>query len=59
MTDPRIFAEYTARTGRIICQICCEDFTREEMEPVSDDPSKVWDICRTCADLEKTRGVSY
>jgi hypothetical protein len=61
MVDPRIFAEFTARTGRIICQICCDDFERVEMEPVSDDPRKVWvwDICRGCAALEKETGATY
>lgn len=49
MTDPRIFWEHTERTGEVICQICCESKLKDQMEPVSDTPGKVWDVCHECA----------
>jgi len=59
MVDPTIFWEHTERTGEVICQICCESKKKEEMEPVSDSPGKVWDICKDCAKREKEAGAKY
>lgn len=38
--------------GRIMCCICFEYRTREELDPVADEPGKVWDVCRACAIME-------
>jgi hypothetical protein len=57
--DPRISWEHTRRTGRVICQICWEDKPKTEMEPVSDKPGMVWDVCRECAGREKRQGAVY
>jgi hypothetical protein len=59
MTDPRIFWQHTAQTGEIICVICCESKPREAMEPVSDAPDRVWDVCRECAQAERQHGAVY
>lgn len=34
--------------GRVICQICCEAKTHEELAPVEDEPGRVWDVCIEC-----------
>jgi hypothetical protein len=52
MTDPQIFVDHHRTTGRIICQICCESKEKSEMEPATDFPGKVWDICKECAKAE-------
>lgn len=49
MTDPRL---YYLTDGRHICQICCEAKGRDELQPVTDDPTKVWDVCKECAQRE-------
>lgn len=59
MTDPRLLWEHTARTGEIICEICCESKPRAAMEPVSDDPAWVWNVCRDCAEDERAQGAVY
>lgn len=45
--------------GRIICAICMEATAKEELKPVSDEPGKVWDVCKQCAALEGAFGVKY
>jgi hypothetical protein len=57
--DPRISIEHTRMTGRVICQICWADKPKTEMEPVSDAPGTVWDVCRDCAGWEKRQGARY
>lgn len=41
------------------CCICFEGCTVEELEPVSDEPGRVWDVCRKCAGVEKLAGARY
>jgi hypothetical protein len=45
--------------GRHVCCICFEAFTREDLEPVTDEPGKVWDVCRGCAAREREHGAVY
>jgi hypothetical protein len=45
--------------GRAMCCICFEVKTKAELEPVSDSPGKVWDVCRECAEREKAQGATY
>lgn len=59
MTDPRIFWQHTEETGEIICQLCCQSYPRAMMEPVSNDPEKVWDACKDCAAHEKVMGAEF
>ena len=42
--------------GRVICEICCEIKTHDQLEPVSDDPGTFWDVCRDCAAKEREQG---
>lgn len=35
--------------GRVACCVCFEFRHRDELEPVVDEPGKVWDVCRECA----------
>lgn len=37
--------------GRVMCCICFEYCTRDQLEPVADELGKVWDVCRECAPL--------
>jgi len=57
--DPQISIEMRRRTGLIICQICCRAMLRISMEPVSDTPGHVWDVCRECARWEKQQGAVF
>jgi hypothetical protein len=38
--------------GRVACCVCFEFCHRSELEPVVDEPGRVWDVCRTCAATE-------
>jgi hypothetical protein len=35
------------------CCICFEWFTKDELEPVENEPGKVWDVCKGCAADER------
>jgi hypothetical protein len=35
--------------GRVSCCVCFEFHHRDGLEPVADEPGKVWDVCRECA----------
>jgi hypothetical protein len=41
------------------CCICFEWFTKEGLEPVSDEPGKVWDVCKDCAAKEREMGAQW
>lgn len=42
-----------------LCCICFEWCIRDDLEPVSDEPGKVWDVCKSCAVREKAQGGIY
>lgn len=35
--------------GRVSCCVCFAYFHRDDLEPVTGEPGKVWDVCRECA----------
>jgi hypothetical protein len=41
--------------GRVACCVCFEFRHRHELEPLADEPGKVWDVCRECAQSEGVR----
>lgn len=41
--------------GRVACCVCFEFRHRHELEPVAEEPGKVWDVCRGCAQAEGRR----
>jgi hypothetical protein len=41
------------------CCICFETLAINELEPVSDAPGRVWDVCKPCADMEKAAGAEF
>ena len=44
----------------VICAMCFRIWPWEEMEPVSDEPGKRWDVCMDCAARERQLyGVHY
>jgi len=43
----------------IICHICFCTVSETELEPVSDEPGEVWDVCRKCAAKDKEHGAVY
>lgn len=34
--------------GRVMCAICMEYKSRGELQPVADEPGRLWDICSPC-----------
>jgi hypothetical protein len=59
MADFGWFQAEARKRGKVACIICFEDKDRSEMEPVSDKPGVVWDVCKQCAETEKTLGAKY
>lgn len=45
--------------GRHRCQLCYEAFETYELEPVSNEPGRYWDVCQKCAEREKSQGALY
>lgn len=43
--------------GRVACCVCFKFCHRHELEPVVDEPDKVWDVCRECAQSEGVAGA--
>lgn len=41
-----------ADESRHICTICCKMKNRSDMQPVSDEPDRVWDVCKKCAERD-------
>jgi hypothetical protein len=41
--------------GRVACCVCFKFCPRPELEPVADEPGRVWDVCRECAQSEGWR----
>lgn len=39
--------------GRVACCVCFGYVPREGLEPVEDEPGRVWDMCRPCAAAER------
>jgi hypothetical protein len=58
-TEVPISLMHSADGKHHACCICFEWFTIPELEPVSDEPGKVWDVCRSCAETERQRGDTY
>lgn len=44
--------------GRCCC-LCFKGFDKKDLEPISDEPGKVWDVCKECAANEKALGAKY
>lgn len=59
MADFGWFQAAAFEKGKVACVICFEDKNKTDMEQVSADPGKVWDVCKSCAEIEKTYGVTY
>lgn len=59
MADFGWFQAEAFKRGKIACVICFEDKVKANMEPVSDEPGKVWDVCKECAEREKALGAKY
>lgn len=47
------------KDGRVMCTICMEYTERKDLEPVSDEPGRVWDVCTGCAVFEKANGATH
>lgn len=41
------------------CCLCFEGFEFEDLEPVSDEEGRRWDVCKGCAAIEKAQGAKY
>lgn len=59
MADFDFFQGLAARAGRVMCMLCFEFVEKVDCEPCSDEPGKVWDVCKECAAREKANGATY
>lgn len=59
MADFGWFQAEALKRGKVACVICFEDKDKSKMEPVSNEPGKVWDVCKDCAEMEKAHGAEY
>lgn len=50
MTDPSLMG--LQPDGRMLCCICCEVKSREDMALVEEEPGWVWDVCKECREHE-------
>lgn len=41
------------------CCLCFEGFEVKDLEPVSDEEGRYWDVCKQCAAIEKAQGAKY
>lgn len=59
MADFGWFQAEARKRNKVMCMICFEAKDKTKMEPVSDEPGKVWDVCQECAEIEKELGAKY
>lgn len=50
---------YVAPNGAVMCQLCFAMTDHDDLEPVSDEPGKVWDVCKYCAEVDRADGGTY
>lgn len=53
------FTGYCEAWDKIMCVLCFDLFFTDELEPVTGEPGRTWDVCRDCAGYEKASGATY
>lgn len=53
MADFSWFQAKANEAGLVMCMLCFDSKPRDEMQPVADEPGKVWDVCKECAANER------
>lgn len=43
----------------VMCCICFVSWAKEDLEPFTEEPGHVWDVCKTCATEDKRHGGKY